>query len=124
MDQVSAAMLGSGLRMQVGIDLLQESFFTFEAHHKCVVLINLAIQFLFTSGGRSSHYPGQPPCCLFMDFFGDGPIEHGSNAYSHLIFERAFRKQTSTSMATNLTHDIDRASCQDYKKVIVDAPAK
>gem|GEM_PF-6994927 len=124
MDQVSAAMLGSGLRMQVGIDVLQKSFFTFEAHHKCVVLINLAIQLLFTSGGRCPHYPGQPPCRRFMDFFGNGPIERGSNAYSHLIFERAFRKQTSTSMTTNLTHDIDSASYQDYKKVIVYAPAK
>jgi hypothetical protein len=124
MDQVGAPMLGSGLRMQVGIDVLQESFFTFEAHHKCVVLINLAIQLLFTSSGRSSHYPGQPPCRRFMDFFGDGPVKHGSNAYSHLIFERAFRKQTSTSMATNLAHDIDSASYQDYKKDIVDVPAK
>ena len=124
MQEMGATMFGSGLMVQMGIDVLKEGLLAFEAHHEHIVLINLTIQLFFASSGSIADQTVHTRVTKIAYLIGDGPVKHGPDAYSHLILQRTFAKHTPTSMATQPAHDIDRAPYQDYKKDIVYVPEK
>lgn len=115
MDEVRTAVLGSRLGLEMGIDVLHESFFAPGTHHEDIILVDLAVQ-LFLA--QAFHFPQEIlQFAIVRTFFSVGydSIKHRPHADGYLVPQVPVGQHASTTMTANPAHGVDITSRCDYK---------